>query len=301
MAAMTFILTFVEALRPRQWTKNLLLLAGLIFGGHVAEFERGLMALLGFLVFCGLSGAVYLCNDLVDIEGDRIHPRKCHRPLASGRLSTRDAKIGLVLISTASLVCAWILGIKFFGAAAAYLIMMLLYSAILKHVVILDLFVVAGGFVLRAVAGILAVEMSGENLAITAWFLGCLFFGAFLIVVCKRRNELIMMNLEAEEHRPVLRSYTLPLLDQMATVTASACVVCYSLYAIVGPVASRPLGWLMIPSILLVLFGLFRYLYLVYVRNEGGAPENVLIRDLPVLLTVMLWLILVSTVYTVTG
>jgi 4-hydroxybenzoate polyprenyltransferase len=237
-------------------------------------------------------------NDLLDVEGDRRHPQKCKRPIASGRLSVQSAWILLLVVGTGSLAAAWWLNTKFLIASAGYLGIMLLYSALLKNIVIADVFVVAGGFVLRAVAGVLAIERPGESLAITPWFLGCLFFGSLLIVLCKRRTELVLLDDAAHGHRPVLQMYSLPLLDQMISISASACVISYSLYAIIGPTALRANGHLMVPSILLVLFGLFRYLWLVYCRNEGGAPENLLIRDIPILTTVVLWLLLVGSVYT---
>jgi 4-hydroxybenzoate polyprenyltransferase len=296
---MTTSRALLLALRPKQWTKNLLLFAGLIFSGSLLEAGRILDAVLGFAIFCGLSGAVYLFNDLLDIEGDRRHPLKQKRPIASGQLSTGAAWIALGVISVLSLLGAWFLGGRFFVAAAGYLALMLAYSAYIKHVAIADLFVVASGFVLRAVAGVLAIEKPGETLAITPWFLGCLFFGALLIVLGKRRHELSSLAQGAGHHRRVLNDYSLPLIDQLICISASACVVSYSLYAVIGPTASKPNGYLMFPSIIPVLFGLFRYLFLVYQRNEGGAPENLLLRDKPILLTVLIWLMIVIAVYAI--
>lgn len=289
---------FILAMRPAQWSKNLLLFSGIIFGGHLLEVHRLLLSVAGFFVFCGLAGVVYILNDLLDLKGDRIHPKKKHRPLASGQLAPRYAVVGATVVTGLSLGAAAILSLPFTALSLAYLMVMILYSCILKHMVIADLLVVAGGFVLRAVAGLLVVAYPTEKIQITPWFLSCLFFGALFIVVCKRRHEVVLLSGGARSHRPVLEDYPLPLLDAMICVASSACILSYSLYAIVGPAESRQYGELMLFSIPLVLYGIFRYLYLVYQRHEGGSPEYLLLKDRPILFTVILWLCLVGIVYT---
>lgn len=283
----------LRAMRPRQWTKNLLLFAGLIFSHHLTSPGRILMACAGFVCFCCLSSAVYLINDLRDRETDREHPTKKFRPLASGELSASAAIAGAIALVAIAAVIAFFLSIPFQAAAAVYFGLMLFYSLGLKHVVVLDLMIVAAGFVLRAIAGVKAIELAGETIDVTPWFTICVFFLALFIVICKRRHEIVLLSGDALQHRPVLEHYTPHFLDQMISVATAATVLSYSLYTILGqPLGKRPE---MLPlTIPFVLFGVFRYLYLVYGRNEGGAPEFLILEDRALQINVLLWVLCIS-------
>lgn len=280
-------------LRPRQWTKNLLLFAGLIFSNHFMEPTRIVKATLGFVVFCILASVVYIVNDLRDMETDRLHPLKCKRPLASGEVKRSTAiamAVGLTLV--ALMLLFTLFHIRFQLIAMGYLAMMLLYSVWLKHVVILDLMIVSLGFVFRAAAGVFAIEYPGETISITPWFISCIMFLALFVVICKRRHEIVLLSDEAKSHRPVLEHYTPLFLDQMINVATTATVISYALYVTLGVKTGSRSGY-MVLTLPFVLYGIFRYLYLVYKKEEGGSPEILLFQDLSLLLVVILWLITV--------
>jgi 4-hydroxybenzoate polyprenyltransferase len=292
----TFAL-IIEAMRPKQWTKNLLLFAGLVFSHNLTRWDRVLEAIAAFLVFCGLSGVVYIYNDIRDAPSDRQHPLKQKRPIASGRLPVGAAWVAAGIIATAALAGSWMLNAKFAGLALTYFVLMLAYSAVLKHVVILDLMVVAMGFVIRAVAGVKAIEHAGENIAITPWFITCVLFLALFIAICKRRHELVLLSDGARNHRPVLEHYSTAFVDQMVSVATAVTVISYALYVTLGVSRAqvRHPEW-MIWTLPFVLYGIFRYLYLAYRRDEGGAPEALLLQDAPLLVNVLLWLATISLI-----
>lgn len=283
------LVAVVQEMRPKQWTKNALLFAGIVFSQHLNEAPRLLAAIIGFLVFCGLSGVIYIFNDLHDVESDRLHPLKCKRPIASGQLPVATAWSVGVIVAALSLTGAYALNTKFGTISLIYFLLMLLYSVVIKHLVILDLMVVAIGFVIRAIAGVLAIEKPGETIAVTPWFITCIMFLALFIVICKRRHELILLSDGARQHRPVLEHYSETFLDQMVSVATTSTVMSYALYAILGVPAQR--STYMVYTVPFVLFGILRYLYLVYKRDEGGAPENLLLQDWYLLVNVLLWLI----------
>lgn len=288
-------------MRPKQWTKNGLLFAGLVFSGYMREPGRWVAAIAGFAVFCALSGVVYIYNDLRDVESDRLHPRKRRRPIASGNLPVGAAWAGGLAVASAGLVSAFALNRGFGLVATTYFVLMLLYSAVLKHMVVLDLLVVAVGFVIRAIAGVRAIELPGESIPVTPWFLVCIMFGAFFIVICKRRHELLLLTGDAAGHRPVLEYYSEPFLDQMVSLATAGTVVSYALYAILGvqsgpgPRPAHP-EWL-VYTVPIVLYGVCRYLYLVYRRDEGGAPESLLLQDRAILATVLTWIAFVTVIF----
>ena len=282
----------LKLLRPRQWTKNLLLFAGLIFSQHFTEPPRILKAALGFVVFCLLSSIVYVVNDLKDSESDRLHPLKSLRPIASGAVSKSRARMVAVgLCIPALLIIFMFFGIRFQVLSLAYLVMMLLYSIWLKHVVILDLMIVSLGFVLRAAGGIFAIEYPGESIMITPWFITCIMFLALFVVICKRRHEIVLLSDEAKSHRPVLEHYSPLFLDQMINVATTATVISYALYVTLPAVSGR--SGQMVITLPFVLYGIFRYLYLVYKKDEGGSPEILLFQDFSLLAVVVMWLIAV--------
>ncbi|MCX7718068.1 MAG: decaprenyl-phosphate phosphoribosyltransferase [Candidatus Sumerlaeaceae bacterium] len=288
----------IEEMRPKQWTKNLLLFAGLVFSHNLTRWERVLEATAAFLVFCGLSGVVYIYNDIRDAASDRQHPLKQKRPIASGRLPVSTAWTAAVTVAAAALGGSLLLNAKFAGLALLYFFMMLTYSAVLKHLVILDLMVVAMGFVIRAVAGVKAIEHAGETIVITPWFITCVLFLALFIAICKRRHELVLLSDGARNHRPVLEHYSTAFVDQMVSVATAATVISYALYVTLGVSRTQVRHpELMIWTLPFVLYGIFRYLYLAYRRDEGGAPEALLLQDIPLLVNVLLWLATVSLIF----
>jgi|SRR5690606_27534276 len=275
-------LALVQAMRPKQWTKNLIVFAALIFDLQLDNPGRVLVAVAAFLTFCLASGSVYLINDLLDREADRRHPTKRHRPIASGRLPERVA----VLAAAASIVAAPALGLLIrpgFGLIlAVYIASMLAYSLWIKHVVILDVFAIAAGFVLRAAGGAVALDVP-----ISPWLYVCTVLLALFLGFGKRRNEIKVLEDAAGQHRRNLEEYSVGLLDQLIMLTAAATIMSYSLYSFTAP--TLPDNHAMMLTIPFVLYGIFRYLLLVYVREEGGAPEQLLLTDRPLMVSVLLW------------
>ena len=279
----------IASVRPEQWTKNLLLFAGLMFGGRLLDSSAVLLATEAFAIFCALSSAVYLSNDIFDREADRNHPLKRTRPVASGELPVRTAAITAAVLGAVGLGFAMRLSPVFGGLAAAYLVLLLLYSTALKHIVIIDVLTIAAGFVLRAVAGAVAV-----NVPIGPWLPVCTTLLALFLVLSKRRHELLLLGEGATDHRPILQEYSPYLLDQMIAVVTASTVIAYSIFATSAETAerlgTRRLG-LTIPF---VLYGIFRYLYLVHQKRGGGSPTTTLVTDGPLLGCVALWAVAVG-------
>ena len=272
------------SLRPEQWTKNLLLFAGLIFGGRLLDLQAVLLAIASFTIFCGLSGSVYLLNDVMDRDADRLHPLKRTRPIAAGDLASRAALWAAAIITAASLAGAFLVGVAFGAVAAGYALLLLLYSAVLKHVVIIDALTIAGGFVLRATAGALAVQVP-----IGEWLLICTTLLALFIALSKRRHELLLLGDAAVDHRRILEEYSPYLLDQMIAVVTASTLIAYTVFATSPDTADR-LGTSRLGlTIPFVLYGIFRYLYLVHQKRGGGNPAALLITDRPLLGCVALW------------
>jgi 4-hydroxybenzoate polyprenyltransferase len=287
----------VVSLRPHQWTKNLLVFAPLALSKHLFEVDPFLRSLGAFLLFCGLSGAVYLINDVRDVERDRLHPLKRLRPIASGALQPRSALLFAGLIGGCCLLSALLLGGGFATAALAYLLLNLLYSLKLKEVVIVDAIAVSLGFVLRAVAGALAI-----GVVFSDWLLICTILLALFLTLCKRRHELTSLEGQASEHRKSLEEYSPYLLDQMIAVVTASCLMAYASYTTAPETIAKfqtdRLPW----SIPFVLYGIFRYLYLVHQKEQGGSPSDILLTDKPLLVNVALWaLAIVAIVYTASG
>jgi len=239
--------------------------------------------MLAFAVFCAVSGASYVVNDAADAQRDRKHPRKCKRPIASGAVSVSVALVFAVLLVAAALAVAFRLSREFGGLTAGYLALMLLYSASLKHIVIVDLLAIAAGFVIRAVAGAVVI-----NVAISPWLLLCTTLLALFLGLAKRRSELLTLE-DGLGHRKTLGDYTAPMLDQMLSISAAATLMSYCLYTFQpSPISHKPHEAMMI-TIPFVVYGLFRYLFLIQSRNAGGNPEIVLLEDRPMLLNVLLY------------
>jgi len=266
-------------LRPHQWLKNVFVFAPLVFAGllnHRESLERSLGA---FMVFCAASSSVYVFNDIRDREEDRRHPLKQHRPLAAGTVRLGAAVTVLTALAVAALIGAYLLGSGVLGVVVGYLVLNLLYSAALKHVVILDVMIVAVGFVLRVLGGSQAV-----GVGLSSWLLLCTIFVALFLVVSKRRHELLMLEASAAEQRKVLSHSSLGFLDQMTSVVTASTVVCYALYTV-----ERRESAALVYTVPFVLFGIFRYLYLTYHRPDERSPTEAIVRDPVSLINLALW------------
>jgi len=289
--------SLLVSLRPHQWTKNLILFAPLALSKHLFETAPLLRSIFAFLVFCGLSGAVYLVNDVRDLDGDRLHPSKRLRPIASGALRPGTALRLAGLIGGGSLLASLALGPAFALAALAYLVLNLLYSLKLKEVVIVDAIAVSLGFVVRAVAGAVAI-----GVVFSDWLLICTILLALFLTFCKRRHELTTLEGQASDHRKSLEEYSPYLLDQMIAVVTASCLMAYASYTTAPETIAKfqtdRLPW----TIPFVLYGIFRYLYLVHRKEQGGSPTDLLLTDRPILVNVALWaMALVAIVYTAGG
>jgi 4-hydroxybenzoate polyprenyltransferase len=288
------------SMRPRQWTKNLIVYMALLFSinqewrpGEPATWEPLLgEATLAFLFFCLISSADYLVNDVRDRESDRLHPRKRFRPIAAGQLSPGAALGWAGLLSAGALAGSFALDWRTGAVVVGYMVLMLGYSFHLKHVVLLDMMAIAAGFVLRAMAGALAIDVP-----ISPWLYVVTALGALFLSINKRRAELILLEEDASRHRPILEEYTHDLLDQMASLVTASTVIAYGLYTFTAE--NLPENNAMMLTIPFVVYGIFRYLYLVHTRNEGGSPEEVLLRDWPLIVDILLWLTASGTILVV--
>ncbi len=285
------VLNLFISLRPGQWTKNLLVFAGVLFGHRLMEPAAVASACFAFAVFCALSGVVYLMNDIADRETDRSHPLKARRPIASGELPVRTAVAAAVLIGGGALFSSIVLGRSFTAVAIGYVALQALYSGPLKHIVIIDVLTLAIGFVLRAVAGAVAVQVEISN-----WLLVCTVLLALFIALAKRRHEIVLLAGDAATHRPILGEYSPYLLDQMISVVTASTLIAYIFYT-VSPETQAKFGtqWLGL-TIPFPLYGIFRYLYLVHRREGGGSPADLLLTDRPLLVCVALWAVAVAVI-----
>jgi 4-hydroxybenzoate polyprenyltransferase len=279
----------IRSLRPGQWTKNLLVFAGLLFGRRLFDPAAVMDATAAFAIFCALSGAVYLVNDIADRDIDRRHPLKAQRPLASGALPVSVAVAAAIILIVGGLAGAFVINVQFGWVAAGYLALLVLYSLTLKHIVILDVLTIAIGFVLRAVAGAFAIDVE-----ISQWLLVCTILLALFIALAKRRHELVLLADGATGHRPILGEYSAYLLDQMIAVVTASTLVAYIFYTI-SPETQEKFGTALLElTIPFPIYGIFRYLYLVHRREGGGSPAELLLTDRPLLTCVALWALSVA-------
>ena len=284
-------LHLLYSLRPGQWSKNLVIFAGLLFGRRLFDGNAVLAAISAFVVFCVLSGVVYLVNDVADRETDRQHPLKAHRPIASGALPVPIATYAALGLGVTGIAGAVAIGGHFTAVAAAYLVLQLAYSGVLKHIVILDVLTIAIGFVLRAVGGAVAVDVE-----ISRWLLVCTILLALFISLAKRRHEIVLLANGATSHRPILGEYSAYLLDQMIGVVTASTLISYVFYTISPETVEKfDTQWLGL-TIPFPLYGIFRYLYLVHQRDGGGSPADLLLTDRPLLVCVALWAIAVALI-----
>jgi 4-hydroxybenzoate polyprenyltransferase len=278
------VANLIVSLRPDQWTKNLIVFAALIFAVKLFDPAALALASAAFLIFCALSGAVYLMNDVWDREADRQHPLKRFRPIASGALSSGVALGWAAGLGVSGLVAAFALQPMFALAAAGYLALFVSYTAVLKHIVILDVMSIAIGFVLRAVAGGLVI-----GVPVSDWLLVCTILLALFLGLAKRRHEITMLADGATGHRRILEEYDPYLLDQMIAIVAAATLVVYIIYCASPETAERFGTRLLVLTTPFPIYGIFRYLYLVHRKHGGGSPSDLLLRDRPLLGCVALW------------
>lgn len=278
-------------MRPRQWMKNTLVFAALVFDQQLTHIPAFASTLAGFLLFSLLSGAVYIINDLADLEADRQHPEKLKRPIPSGLLPVNVARLvaGFLLLTIFPL--AYLLSPKFALVLLAYLTLNLAYSKWLKHVPLVDVFVLASFYVLRVVAGVALIEVA----RFSPWLYVVTTLGALYIGFGKRRAELALLADGANAHRRVLEGYTIPLLDQFITIISATTIVAYSLYTFSA--VNLPENHAMMLTIPFAIYGILRYLYLVKMEDRGGAPEDVLLSDRPLQVTILLWVLSVFVVF----
>ena len=274
---------YILILRPQQWIKNVLVFAGLIFSFHFVYLSSVFYSLLAFITFCLLSGAVYIINDIVDVQEDRKHPQKKYRPLAAERIKMHHACIFFAVLISISFYLAWIVNIYFLSTAALYFALTIGYSLYFKNLVILDVLIIALGFLLRAVAGAIAI-----NVYISPWFLFCTLLLSLFLALTKRRQESINLSSSSSiEHRKVLEHYSISYLDNLISIVTASTIIGYSLYTFTE--GTSRLFMLTIPF---VIYGIFRYLYLVHEKKLGEYAEEIILKDKPIIINILLWLIL---------
>jgi 4-hydroxybenzoate polyprenyltransferase len=284
------ILAIVQALRIKQWIKNLLLFAALIFALKFKDIDLVIQAVLGFCTFCMISSAGYLYNDSRDREADAQHPRKCKRPIASGRLPLKAAYVEMVFLLAGGFGIAWTISPMFALVTLLYLCTTLSYTFFFKHHVILDVMFISAGFLWRAAAGAVAIDVT-----ISPWLLTCTAFLTLFIGFNKRRSELGVMAGKGNATRKNLMHYTPELLVEFQAITTSGTVISYALYTVLG----SPSQWLLL-TLPYVLYGIFRYIFLVTTLDEGEEPADTLLRDMPLLATVALYCVTVVGILLVT-
>lgn len=274
----------LSLLRVKQWVKNLFIFFPLMFAGYILYIDKLQASLMAFSSFCFISSAFYIINDLVDYKKDRLHPEKGKRPLASGLISRTKAAFLSGILLLIGFAISFILGNSFVFIAAIYMLLQILYNLGVKKVVIWDVLFIAFGFILRVWAGAEAV-----GVVVSFWLLICVFVLALFLGFVKRRNEMNILRVNSNLHRDVLRHYSVYLLDQFILLTATLSIVFYSLYTISPDVVSRVKGYKMVPSVVFVIYGLLRYLYLAHILKRGGDPAEILLKDKTILLAVLCW------------
>jgi 4-hydroxybenzoate polyprenyltransferase len=280
MKQLTYIL---KTMRPRQWAKNVFIFAALVFDGQLSNPQSLLVTTIAFLLFCLASSLVYIVNDLVDIESDRQHPDKRHRPLPSGQLTIKNAVIAAVVLFLLVFPAAFVLSPAFGWIISSYFVLMVMYSLWLKHIPLIDVLVIAAGFVIRVTAGLVIIVTK----RFSPWLFVATTFLALFIGLGKRRAEIQLLEAIAGTHRKVLDGYSLELLDQLLTIVLSTTLMTYCLYTFSAEIT--PGNHSMMLTIPFVIYGLFRYLYLIRIKNIGGAPEEIVLTDRPMQAAVGLW------------
>jgi 4-hydroxybenzoate polyprenyltransferase len=271
-------------MRPRQWTKNVFIFAALVFDLKLRDPDAVARNLAGFILFCMISSVVYIFNDIADVEADRQHPIKKNRPIAAGQLPVRMATVIAIVLLILTLSAAYWLSLGFFIITCLYFGINVAYSKWLKHITILDVMMIATGFVLRVAAGVSIIQPVER---FSTWLYVVMTLFALFLGFAKRRAELTLLEKAAQSHRRVLEGYTIPFLDQLITIVSTATIIAYSLYTFSAP--NVPENHTMMLTIPFVVYGIFRYLYLVQVEHQGGAPEEMLLKDRPIQAVILLW------------
>ena len=280
--------SLVVSLRPQQWVKNTLIFGGLIFSRSLLHWDIVRLSLLAFAIFCMASSGIYLLNDLCDLAADRNHPLKRLRPLAAGKFDLNTARGAMCLLIAGSVTLASLVRPKFALVLGIYLLLNVAYSFVLKRLVILDVMTIAMGFVLRAVAGAVVIRVG-----VSPWLVLCTLMLALLMGFGKRRHELNLLQEEAQNHRQSLEGYSLQFLDLMMTITAGAALVTYALYTMADETVARFNSHSLVLTVPFVLYGIFRYLFLVHKRMGGGDPARLLVTDAPTLINLGFWVVTV--------
>jgi 4-hydroxybenzoate polyprenyltransferase len=279
------ISALVVSMRPRQWTKNLILFAGLVFSKHFFDIAYLRVSILAFAAFCLTASSVYLLNDLRDLEQDKLHPIKKNRPLPAGRITPTQVLTFSLIFALIALPLAFLLRRSYGYLLLFYWLMMLAYSFKLKHVVIVDILIISAGFFLRALAGAIVL-----NVMISRWLIACAIFLSLFLILAKRRSEIIELGDAAVNHRAILQEYGERFLDQMIAVVTACTIITYVLYTLDPETIQKFQTHNLILTVPWVIYGIFRYLYLVYQHNLGGRPEIVLLTDRPLLTAIVLWI-----------
>lgn len=274
------LMAYIKLLRPKQWIKNLFVVAPLIFAKHIFEYNYVIRVLAAFVLFCCISSSVYVLNDIIDCEKDRLHPKKKNRPIASGLISKIEGAIVIAILLPLILFVSFYMDIFFGVAVLLYFLNNLLYSFKIKHMVILDVMSIAVGFLLRVIGGALVIRVY-----ISPWILLCTLLLSLFLGFSKRRNELVVLANGAENHRKILEEYSLEFIDNMLSIVTASTVMAYSLYTF----STNSGNYNMMLTIPFVLYGIFRYQYIIYKKNEGGSPEETVLSDIPLIVSIVLW------------
>ncbi|WP_051179937.1 decaprenyl-phosphate phosphoribosyltransferase [Selenomonas ruminantium] len=274
----------VQEMRPWQWTKNMLVYAALLFSGTLFAEDKFILTTAAFMAFCLASSGVYFVNDIADVEKDRLNPKKCKRPIAAGKINIPVAYFLAVILFAGGCLISYALNENCFFLLAAYILINIGYTFRLKHVVIIDVMIIAAGFVLRAIMGAVVIGLN-----MTIWFLLCVMFLSLFLALGKRRHELAAVeDSSLVEGRKVLQFYSLELIDQLMTIVTAALLICYALFTVDSNTQNHESMVITIP---LALYGMFYYLYVVRVKNGGGAPDEALYKEKPILMIVLLYFI----------
>lgn len=277
------ITALIKTMRPKQWVKNVVIFAPLVFDVKLLDLRYLAQTIAGFVLLCLVSGTVYLINDLADVEKDRQHPKKRYRPLASGQLGISVAIVAAVVIPLVALPLGFLLPLAFGAILTSYLLIQIAYSFWLKNVVIIDVMLIAAGFLLRVAAGVPLVDAE----RFSPWLYICMTLLALLVGFGKRRHELVLLKENANAHRHSLEEYNLSLLDHVISIVTASTLVAYAFYTFSAP--NLPPNHTMMLTIPFVLYAIFRYLYLIHVKGMGGAPEEIAFSDRPLQITFLLW------------
>ncbi|HOA96357.1 decaprenyl-phosphate phosphoribosyltransferase [Acetivibrio saccincola] len=273
---------FLELARPKQWIKNLFVFAALVFAGHAFDEDYLQKTTLAFLLFCLISACVYILNDIVDVNKDRAHPKKRTRPIASGIITPKEAVVFLIILLPFSLAASFKVDFFLGIVILVYFLNNLLYSLVIKHWVILDVMSIALGFLLRVIGGALVIKVY-----ISPWILLCTLLLSLFLGFSKRRNELTVLQEDADSHRKILKEYSLEFIDNMLSIVTASTVMAYSLYTF----SSNSENYYMMATIPFVLYGIFRYQYIIYQKQEGGSPEETVLSDVPLMINILLWVV----------